>query len=209
MTGTDTETSKRGGPRACFYVDADNLIKRIKGQPDDVQSLANVKTEIAKRLEVEGYIILHSRGFSHDDIVSGKALPERALPGTKEAKAPKAAKIAREPNAKLRSIATVKGREFGSQQRAVGEKETRKENYDRGLIWAKALSSEQVAALMKHQLVKIVHAELTGVDAPLDDLLNGAGSADQTETDDAVDATDVTEPATATAESEQHAQAAN
>src|SRR3954467_6061018 len=110
-TGTDgTKKRKPSGPRAFYYIDnTGGTLKRLKGQPDEIQTLTDVKEETAHRLFREGYIFFRSRGFSHDDILSGETFPDRALPGTGNGKAAKATKAAREPNAWLRAIATVKG----------------------------------------------------------------------------------------------------
>jgi len=71
-----SETKTRGPAKRWYITGTGTLIGRITGVEDEV-----IEIDTKDRLAIEGYVALRSRGASHADITSGKAFPDRSVPG--------------------------------------------------------------------------------------------------------------------------------
>ncbi len=179
MSDTDTATTtsatvvKRARrPNERFYIDNNtNIIRQVGDTSETIDLLETLSTEVWDRLACEGYIRLRKTGAAHADILAGKGFPDRALPVPKEGRAKRVA-AQKEPGPWIKAIARVKAKDLIKAVRSSGQKVTDVEMYNASaLAWAWSLSKEQVTTLRKHKLVRVAHAEITGDDGSLDDVL--------------------------------------
>lgn len=167
--------SEPRGPVARYYRDGDDIIRRVKDEPEQRFSLVGADLPTLRSLAAEGFVALHIRGLTATDILSGHNLPDRALPTPKMRGERK-----RGPTMIVRAIAAVKAAQTVKARRAGGEKVTKEtvaEIETGALAWASALTEEQVKSAAKNIAVQIELAKLRGDDTPLDDLLSAPAPA--------------------------------
>lgn len=154
------DTTTRG-PMARYYKHKDGTkSRRVSGVDEPIV----LNPDTVEDLAFEHYIVLR-RSHSHEDIVSGKALPDRTPPAAKAPKTPNAAKASKNEMWR-RAIAEARARQSNGTDVDTME-------------WACGLTSEQVAVLKKDAAVRVAYRELSGTAPSLVEIAATATSLDE------------------------------
>lgn len=134
---------------ARYYVREGDGLVRIIGGEEEPCAMGDVDLT---RLAYEGYIWLRTRGFSHEQIISGAAFPDRSLPMGRGGPRPGVT-----DDVVRAAIAQMKAAEPGY----LGDARE----------WAASLDDHQVNALKDLKPVKAIIRAMTGKTQSLDEIL--------------------------------------
>ncbi len=163
---TETESGAKTptGSIRRFYTINGDLVARESGVDTRLTSVE----EIPDSWKVEGAINAFIKGkVSIEDILSGKAIPDRSPPSAKAVKGGQRGKVSMLSHA----IAAAKAIDMTKVAKAAGEKVNKDQLNAKALAWVLNLSSEQKAELGKLAVVQIELAKLKGEEGSLDAVL--------------------------------------
>lgn len=162
-TQEPAQTTETKRTAARYYVRDGEIIRREAGKPDTVMTRIDALGVQRERLVIEGFIAQLIRGATPEDILSGKAIPDRDPPAERVAKERPATML-------QRAIAAVREKALTKAARDRGEKPDRAAIAAQALADARALTPEQLKQAEKHPDVQRALIDLRGGGGSLDEL---------------------------------------